>query len=412
LAGHLGQYLKCGFLNPVVYPEAKPLPWAKKPPALRPYQEEAKAAMLEGKHCAVSMGTGLGKTLCALYICRDLGLQATVMVPSLSIADQMLADFTKYLGSKYVGQYGGGKKKIGKLITIAVAASLARIEPGSPAAEHFAATQVFVADESHLTPAETLKAVCTGLLVSAPYRFFFSGTQMRGDGADLLLQGIIGPIVYNMTVKQGVDTGFLARPVFKMFKVRSEDTYSGDPNVMTRRHLYYNPKVNALAADIANKAVSLLGHKVLILVDEFEQFASLLPYFRHVAKFAHGGIGKGNKDKLPVEFHDSDPTSLVAEFNAGNIPILVGTSCIATGTDVKAVQTMIYLRGGKSEVEVKQSVGRTTRLMPEIRKTYCNVVDFKVYVDSEPSSILEKHADQRAALFDDIYGPIETIEAR
>jgi hypothetical protein len=69
------------------------------------------------------------------------------------------------------------------------------MKPGTPAWEKLSKAQVFIADESHMTPAKTLQEVCFGLLKHAPYRFFFSATQMRGDGLGLLLEGIVGKIV-------------------------------------------------------------------------------------------------------------------------------------------------------------------------------------------------------------------------
>ena len=87
-------------------------------------------------------------------------------------------------------------------------------------------------------------------------------------------------------------------------------------------------------------------------------------------------------------------------------PILIGTSCISTGTDIRSVKTMVYLKGGKSEIEVRQGVGRCTRLEKSLAKTACTVVDF----DVENIEILHRHALARRKIFDDIYGPVEVID--
>src|SRR5579872_6186503 len=97
----------------------------------------------------------------------------------------------EHFGQANVGLYGDGRKDVGKLLTVGIDDSLTRIEPGSSAWEFFRNTKVFAADESHLCPAASLMKVCTGLAALAPYRFFFSGTQMRTDGLDLVLEGII-----------------------------------------------------------------------------------------------------------------------------------------------------------------------------------------------------------------------------
>ncbi len=366
--------------------------------------EEYFGFVLNGDHLyltdtfLVTHNTGLGKTFVLLHLLRTLGLKAVVMAPSKSIAMQIYDECAKALGTKYVGLFGNGKKQSNKLITVAIAASLTNVEEGTQAWDDLSKAQVFIADESHLCPAQTLSKVCFGLLQNASYRFFFSGTQMRSDGLGLVLDAITGPMVMSMTVKEGVDQGFLAKPIFRMISMNSKLNYdSSDANAMTRVHLYYNPEVNAAAGNVANQAVGLMGKQTLILVDEIEQFMHLLPHLRHEARFAHGGVNAGNKGKLAEKYHDSDPKALVAEFNAGKFPILVGTSCVAIGTDFKGVECCIYLRGGKSEVEVKQSVGRCTRKVGD--KEECLFVDFAI----RNVPILDRHAKARQEIYEEIY---------
>lgn len=386
-------------------PASKIVPWAKKPDrTLRYYQTEAHEALLGHGHAGVSIGTGLGKSAILMELSKTLGLKTVVMTPSVNIAEQIYAEFSDAFGKKYVGQFFDGKKQSEKQFVISVAQSLARVEKGTDHWKRLSAAQVFIADESHQCPAKTLSEVCFGLLASAPYRFFFSGTQIRNDGLGLLLDAITGPIVYEMSVQQGVDQGFLAKPTFRMVHVKSKVQYdTSDANDMTRAHVYYNDQVNKAAAEFANKAVGLLGRPTVILVDELEQFAHLLPHLRYEARFAHGGVTGTNKELIPAQYHDSDPGQLVKAFNAGDFSILVGTSCIVTGTDIKAVKAIIYLRGGKSEIEVKQSIGRGTRLAPG--KTDCLFVDFAI--DNVP--MLSRHAEARKEIYQEVYPSLQEL---
>lgn len=393
--------------NNLIYPDTKLIPYSSLPPAARPYQLEAFQKLLEAKHGAVQMGTGLGKSYIIALLCKHFGIKAVVTAPTTSIAEQLYDDFLRLFGKKYVGRYYGGKKEHKKLFTIAIHASLTKIEEGSDAWDSFVETKVAIFDESHMTPAESLHKICIGLLQHAPYRFFFSGTQTRGDGADLLLKGIIGPIVFEMTVQEGVDQGFLSKPVFRMIRTFSDSSYtSQDVNKMTAAHLLYNPIVNKKAAQIANTAYNRLGHAVLVLVDEIAQFRELEPLFAHPCEFAYGGtLSAENKKYVPEKYQGKDNKELVEAFNAGRIPILVGTSAISMGTDIRRVQTMINLMGGKSPIQVPQAVGRCTRLCPEANKTECNVFDFDV-TNIEPC---HRHALARADLYGDIYPSLEWI---
>jgi superfamily II DNA or RNA helicase len=407
LASSLQKRFNLTLDNQVQYPYPGCIPWAVVPPPLRPYQIEAKTKLLEAKHGAVSIGTGLGKTLCLTYICKELGLKAIIMAPFSNIAHQIYDDFCKYLGTKYVGLYGDGKHETKKLFTICVAQSLARLDENDVEFQELSKAQVLISDESHTVPANTFAKVCLELGKTIPYRFFFSGTQTRGDGGEMLLEGIIGDIVFNMDVREGVEQGYLSRPIFKMYQVPSQDPkVTDDINAMTRRHLYYNPEVNRIAGEITNVAVSKLNHSVLILIDEFEQFNTLLPYIRHEVGFAHGGITKDNKGKIPESYHKSDTKKLVQAFNERKLPVLIGTSCISTGTDIKAVKTLIYLKGGRSEIELRQGMGRGTRLfqLGDYKKSSFLFIDF----DVTNIEALHRHAMVRAKMCKDV-GPVRVI---
>jgi superfamily II DNA or RNA helicase len=405
LASEVALFLNDTVTNTVTYPKpGRSIPWEKVPPALRPYQRETVDLFMERFHAAAELATGLGKSYILMYLAKELGLKTVVMAPTTSIANQLYDDFVLFLGKKRVGRYYGGKKDSSRLVTVAIHASLARIDPTSDDWAALSAAQVFIADESHLCPANTLYEVCTGLCGSAPYRFFLSGTQLRGDGADLLLRGVTGPVLKRMSVIDGVEQGWLAKPTFKVLSVTSDDPYEGsDPMKATQKHLLYNPLVNAKAGALATAAVAKMDHQVLILIDEVKQFRYLSPHLKAEARFAHGPLNKENEKDVPEAHRDADNKQLVKDFNDRKFPILVGTSAISLGTDVKSVQTLIYLQGGKSEVQIRQAVGRGTRKVPG--KDECVVIDFDVV----NSDLVHRHALERQAIFREIYPDVEVL---
>jgi superfamily II DNA or RNA helicase len=398
-----------------VLPAPQPVPYAHLPTKTsRYYQTDAEEALMAAAEfgpAGVEIGTGLGKSFIIVKLLKRLGLPAVVMSPSVNIAEQIYDELVFHFGKSRVGFFGDGKKEFKKLFTVAVGQSLRRVEEGSPAWNAFSNAKVFIADESHMCPAETLQQVCFGLCAGAGYRFFFSGTQMRGDGLDLLLDAITGPIVYRMSVREGIDQGFLAKVNFRMLwldsNVRDKDKNLidlADANDMNRAHLLYNDDVNRRAAEMANKSVSLVERPTVILIDEYEQLGELIPYLRYVFKFAHGPLDKKTKLLVPKEYWNSEPKKLVEEFNRGEFPILIGTSCIATGTDIQRVKTLINLRFGKSEVEIRQAVGRCTRKVPD--KEDCTYIDFGI----RNVEILEKHANARKKLYQEIYPSYQEIQ--
>jgi superfamily II DNA or RNA helicase len=398
--------------NEVEYPfvAGGELDW-KTPPKYddRPYQTDSRSALLTRKHAAVELGTGLGKSFIILKIARQLALKTVIMAPSTSIAGQLYDDLAGAFGKRTVGLYGDGSKEWDKLITVAIAASLVRLDHTSAAAQNFRRSAVFISDESHLNPADTLSRVCLGLMGAAPYRFFFSATQMRTDGLDLLLEGITGPVVYRKSVREGISEGYLSALDFAMVRTHSPSSYvDRDVNAMTQCHLYYNPVVNQQAAEIAN-GFAERGQQVLVLVDEMEQYARLQPLLRYASKFAHGGVTRANRERLPEAFWKSDPKKFVGEFNRGEFPILVGTTCISTGTNICANEATVNLQGGKSEIAVMQGpCGRSTRLHTFAdgrKKTRCAVIDFDV--QNVPD--MHRHAGAREAIYEQV-APVRSLE--
>jgi superfamily II DNA or RNA helicase len=407
ISKYLADKMRDQHLNQVQYPEPKAIPWSKEPDKIpRPYQKEIVEKLIEIRHGAVEVGTGLGKSFCALLLAKHFGLKTVIMTPSKNICNQMYDEFIKHFGKKYVGKYGDGKKEFSKLFVVAIDDSLSRVEVGTEAWDALSAASVFIADESHLTAAATLAKVCFGLMANSPYRYFFSGTQFRNDGLDLLLHAITGGIVFKMTVQEGVDHDppYLAKPMFRMIKMKSRvNYYSDDQNKMTRAHLYYNNDVIKTAASVANQMVEELGRPVVILIEELEQFTKLLPYLKHKVGFAHALCSKDNMDKIPPEYRKSDPTALVEAFNRHEFPILIGTSCISIGTDIQDARALIYLQGGKSEIQVRQAIGRATRLCDG--KTDCFILDF----DVSECETTHRHAYARREIYQEIYPGLEEM---
>ncbi len=439
LADELSQALVCDapVQRLLTAPEAQGMAWEHEPEhEARYYQDEAEKALLDAVHGAIEMGTGLGKSRILLDLTHHLGLRTLIVAPSTSILTQLVKDFERALGKRRVGQYGDGKKKYDRQVTIATFQSLTRLEPGDEAWQELAKAEVFMVDESHMCPASTLEKVCTGVARDAKYRFFVSATQVRGDGSAIVLRGIIGRVVYSMSVAEGVDKGFLARPHFKMVRVPSQDAdgnwdkfESLDITKMTRKHHYYNPRIIEKAAKMANMAVQHLKHKVLIQVEEIGQFQHLLRHLENEPRFAHGAAASDPdlRKKLPEKYWKSDPAELAEAFNNEEFPVLVGTSCIGVGTDIKVPETIINLMGGCSPIGIPQAVGRGTRrhtFGDGRRKTQFNFIDFvpllrtKSYNDMPETqdekadaipSPMYRHGLMRAKMYKDLYPDVRWV---
>lgn len=394
LAHKLDQWLKVGIdASAVHYPEPRLLPWASKPFELREYQKEAVDALIKARHAAACLPTASGKSAIVMQLLHDLGLRAVVMAPSSSITKQLYAEAQRLFGRSRVGMYGAGRHDVDKLITFAVSQALVRVEPGTEEWDKLSAAQVFIADEAHQLPAETFSKVCFGLMSAPPYRFSLTATHTRTDGSELLLEAITGPVVYRKTYAELARAKWLAPLRFRMMEVPCVGRPNHqDPMKETRNQLFNNPNVNAAAAKVAAAAVKA-GRQVLILIDEFRQFNQLIAHMTVPFEFAHGGASQEAKEYLPSDYWRSDVTGIIDRFNSGETRVVIGTSAISTGVDTRPVGCLIYLQGGTSEIQVKQALGRGTRLHPS--KSDCWVVDFLV----RGSNTMERHAAVRQRIY-------------
>jgi superfamily II DNA or RNA helicase len=339
-----------------------------------------------------------GKSLVIIKLCRELGLNTCIVVPSKSIFHELLEKFEFYLGKSNVGALGDGKRKLGKKITIAIADSLVNLKPGTEEYEFFSNKEAFFADESHTLPSETLEEVCHGVLANAAFRFYFSGTQTRNDGSVPLLQSIIGKTVCSLTTSEAILGNYICPHDFRIVSVESSNPSfeSTDALAIKREHFLKNRNIASFSAKLANGMASI-GKGTLILVEELSQISMLIPLLKVPFAIAHSEKRKERLEELGI--YKVDNAESVEKFNKGEVKILIGTSCIATGTNIFPCHNVISWVGGSSPIKTKQgSVGRGVRWGHHnpwaakcLEKNSCTIFDF----DIEDNFTLSRHLEAR-----------------
>lgn len=351
----------------IVYPKPRPFPWRKKLPfELHPYQSSSIAKLLAEKHGNVELTTGAGKTAILIVIARELGLPTVAVAPSIPIFEELHRKFVEHFGQQNVGAFGDGKKQIGRTFTVCVAKSLSNLKPGTKEWEFFQKTSVMLVDESHTWGANLLESTCHGVLSEVPYRFFFSGTQTRADGSELLLRSIIGRTVEKLETWEAVEGGYISKHSFRIAKVYSHDpTYAvKDPILMKREHFLRNPNIAQFIARFGNAVAQTRNENTLVLVEEVNQIAMLAKMLKVPYAIAHST--KDKKELLEHGLPAVDPTESLEKFNRGEVKMLIGTRCISTGSNIYPMHHTFNWQGGSSEVATKQgAVGRSVRLQSQ-----------------------------------------------
>ena len=126
---------------------------------LRPFQEQAANDILSRDFGTLSAATGSGKTVLGLYIIAERKQPALIVVHTRELLNQWIDRIETFLNipKKEIGVIGGGKKTIGKQITVALVQSLYKC--ADEVAQYIGH---LVVDENHKIPSRTFTEAVTG----------------------------------------------------------------------------------------------------------------------------------------------------------------------------------------------------------------------------------------------------------
>jgi superfamily II DNA or RNA helicase len=169
---------------------------------LKPFQQLAVDGMLAKDFGTLSSATGSGKTIMALYMVARRRQPALIVVHTKDLAAQWTQRIEVFLGiaAEKVGLIGGGKKVVGKEITIALVQSLYKCVEDVAAHIGF-----LVVDECHRCPSRTFTEAVTGF--DAKYMLGLSATPWRRDKLSKLIFWHLGDVHHEVDKNQLVEDG-------------------------------------------------------------------------------------------------------------------------------------------------------------------------------------------------------------
>ncbi|NJO48084.1 MAG: hypothetical protein HC840_00045 [Leptolyngbyaceae cyanobacterium RM2_2_4] len=249
-----------------------------------------------------------------------------------------------------------------------------------------------------------------------------SGTQTRGDGAEKLLQSIIGETVHTLTTKEAIAGGYICDHDFVIVDIESSNPniQSADVLEMKRIHLLRNKNIAAFVSKLANAEATTYRRQTLVLVEELSQIAMLIPLLNVPYAYAHSESSKLKLAELEsnsgILLEKVDRADSVERFNKAEAMVLIGTSCIATGTNIFPCHNVINWVGGSSEIKTKQgAVGRAVRRSNQnpwadkcVDKPKARIWDFNVH----DQFVLKKHLEERCLYYRDSGTEIRRIKLK
>lgn len=247
--------------------------------------------------------------------------------------------------------------------------------------------KVLLADEVHHTKSETWfesLSKCT----EAGIRIGLTGTVDKKD--KMLwqrLQGLFGEIILKVSNDYLIERGISSKPTIRMIPIMEPKNIELIDNYLEayRRGIVENDIRNAAVAKLALGYRMKKSGGVLISVNQHDhgnRIKELLLSKGQPCEFVHG------------ELADEDRARLLKDFGSGELPILIASSIIDEGVDLKSIGCMILAAGGKSMRQQLQRIGRGLRLNG-IDGNSVMVFDFM----DRTNKHLYKHAKERVKLF-------------
>lgn len=334
----------------------------------RNYQNQAVASLISKGRAGAEMVTGSGKSLTMALLIQALQLRTLVIVPNLTLRDQLRATFLEVFGS---------------LDNILVE------NIDSPILKTATDYDVLILDETHHSASQTYRKLNATAWKGIYYRFFFSGTFFRSrDEESMLLEGISGTPCYRFDYLSAVKTGAIV-PVesyyYSLPKREMEGNRTNWASVYSElvvNNKYRNELIACLLGRLHREGVS-----TLCLVKEIKhgQILSDLTFF----PFANG------QDGLSKE--------LIKAFNSREVRTLIATTGVCgEGVDTKPAEYIIMAAGGKAKTQFMQHVGRGLRKYND--KESAKIILFK---DSS-HKYLTKHFNACSRYLAEDYGVVPT----
>jgi superfamily II DNA or RNA helicase len=330
---------------------------------LRPFQDIAVNKMLQKDFGTLNAPTGSGKTVMGLYMLAQRRQPGLIVVHTRDLAYQWMSRIETFLGipEKEIGIIGGGKKKVGAAVTVALVQSLYKI-----AADIALKTGFIIVDECHRCPSRTFTEAVTHF--DCRYMLGLSATPFRRDKLSKLIFWHLGDVHHEIDSRQLVESGdVLAAEVH--LRETTFTPYFDPVNDYSRMlsELTSDDERNRLIADdVAREARSCPG-TTLVLSDRKKHCEALWSLIKY--------RNDASCEFLTGDRSDQERKEIIQRLNQGEIKILVATGqLIGEGFDCPNLATLFLATPVRFSGRVLQYIGRVLRPAPG--KTKAKIVDY------------------------------------
>ena len=372
----------------------------------RDYQIEAAYNILKFRKCLAELATSAGKTLIsfltvAYMLEKKKAERILFIVPNVSLVVQATEDFTDYnwqnrVPLKIQQIYSGQKIRAGRNIVIGTYQSLVKKEKS-----YFEQFDAVVIDETHKAKSASIKTIlqkCT----NAEYRYGLSGTIPKPNTLDrLTLMAYTGPVITEVSANFLQNEGHIAKCRVKVIEMDYAPQSAKDAFREMAFNKYENKDVFKFEQNyIINSEgrlnficniISRVKRNSLVLFHRIEHGRKIYEKLRQESNktvyYVDGGIDKDIREEFKKKMEAGEEIVIVASY---------GT--FSTGISIKKIHNIFFTESFKSEVIIRQSIGRGLRQHES--KDTVNIIDFVDDISSPDwDNYLMRHAKTRQKIY-------------
>lgn len=365
------------------------LPWRDKPFTPRYYQKEQIAVGLKVGRGVIESAVGSGKTLVQGYLAKKLAVRSLFIIPASGLSVQVSDQFKVWFGTKKVGLLTAAQVRKAKALPdfrfVTVQAVAALVKTGDLSLLTQGVDALFI-DEVHHAGAKSYISALKDF-EDIFFRLGFTGTFVRNDSKILELWSFLSTVLHRYSAKQAIKDGFLTPLIHITHQLGGVEAYKYSKEY----------EINYAGGDeLLERVVKIIQkvkptHQVLILVKLKSRGGALI----HQALWENNiksTFISGDTDKKEI-------VRVIEKFNAGKIHVLIGSSVIGEGIDIKSAHHLLNCLGQKSVIVVVQGTGRLARLAPKKKVGYYHDFDF------QNTKYLSQHFDIRKGIIEDNFAP-------
>jgi len=186
--------------------------------------------------------------------------------------------------------------------------------------------------------------------VNTYYRYGFTGTYIRPDGADLEMFGVLSNVLFTKSTSELIEEGFLVRPYITMLHYEVKGPTGKKLRLPYRdayKYITMDIKLNSVIADWVNDKIKQ-GKQTIVLV-RLKEHGELLQRLIPDAIYLNGSDKKSYVEAVK------------RSFNAKKIRCMIATSIFGEGQNIPSIDCFANARFQKTEIQTMQGIGRALR---------------------------------------------------